>query len=295
MVTEKKPAKPQKLNKLKKPSSELSDETPLSNEQPFRIVGIGASAGGLEALEQFFKNVPANSGMAFVVVQHLDPTRKSSMLEILSHITNIPVHMGAEVLKIEPDSIYLIPPDKNMGIRKGSLFLTEVEQPRGLRLPVDFFLRSLAQDKGSDAIAVILSGTGSDGTLGLRAIKAESGTVFVQDPENARYDGMPRSAINTGLVDFVLPAGQIPQKLIDFIQHYSANHANIATFGEGAQAPLQQIFAIMRTHTGHDFSHYKQATIRRRLQRRMSVNGLNDIADYAHLLHDNEAEVKASH
>jgi two-component system, chemotaxis family, CheB/CheR fusion protein len=292
---DKKLTKSQKLNKSKKLASESLDEieTPLPNAQPFHIIGIGASAGGLEALELFFKNTPVKSNMAFIVIQHLDPTRKSSMLEIMSHITDIPVHMGAENLKIESDSIYLIPPDKNMGIREGSLFLIAAEQPRGLRLPIDFFLRSLAQEKGSDAIAVILSGTGSDGTLGLRAIKVESGTVFVQDPENARYDGMPRSAINTGLVDFVLPAGQIPQKIIDFVQHYSLNHDNIATLTAGAQAPLQQIFAVMRTHTGHDFSHYKQATIRRRLQRRMSVNGFDNIVDYAHFLRDNETEVKA--
>ncbi|MBI4296057.1 MAG: PAS domain S-box protein [Chloroflexi bacterium] len=264
-----------------------------SEGQPFRIVGIGASAGGLEALEQFFTHVPSDSGMAFVIVQHLDPTRHSSMPEILSRLTKMTVHTATDAMKIEPNSVYLIPPDKNMGIQDDALYLHEVGQPRGLRLPVDFFLRSLAKEKGPDAICIILSGTGTDGTLGLRAVKAEAGTVFVQDPKTARYDGMPRSAIDTGLADFVLPPEKIPEKLVDFVRHYVANGTKISAVTEEIQEPTQQIFAILRSRTGHDFSRYKQSTIQRRLQRRMSVHSLHEVSEYARLLRDSEAEVKA--
>jgi len=277
--------KEQTSNSVEKASSEIGHS--------FHIVGIGASAGGLEALEQFFKNMTHDSGMAFVIVQHLDPTRKSSMPEILARFTKMPVYLAAEGMKVEANSIYLIPPDRYMGVKNGSLYLEEVVEARGLRLPVDFFLRSLAKDKGADAISIVLSGTGSDGTLGLKAIKAESGTVFVQTPESAKYDGMPRSAINTGLVDFVLPPENIPQKLIDFVKHYSANGNKTGEKPGKIQEPMQQIFAILRARTGHDFSHYKQGTIKRRLQRRMSVHGLSNVADYASLLQASEEEVKA--
>jgi two-component system CheB/CheR fusion protein len=161
-------------------------------------------------------------------------------------------------MKVEANSIYLIPPNKYMGITKGSLYLEEVADARGMRLPVDFFLRSLAKDKGTEAICIILSGTGSDGTLGLKAIKAEAGTVFVQTPESAKYDGMPRSAIDTGLADFILTPENIPPKLIDFVKHYSANGNKTWEKPGKLQEPMQQIFATLRARTGHDFSHYKQ-------------------------------------
>ncbi|MBI4303212.1 MAG: PAS domain S-box protein [Chloroflexi bacterium] len=293
MAIEKKFSKRDKQTTLGKSPSSTKEAAPSAAEQPFRIVGIGASAGGLEALEQLFTHVPSDSGMAFVIVQHLDPTRQSSMPEIMSRLTKLPVRVATDGMKVEPDSIYLIPPDKSMGLQNGDLYLQDAAQSRGLRLPIDFFLRSLAKEKGTDAICIILSGTGTDGTLGLRAIKAESGTVFVQDPETARYDGMPRSAVDTGLADFVLRPEQMPQKLIDFVKHYVANGKKISAVTGETQEPMQQIFATLRTRTGHDFSRYKQSTIGRRLQRRMSVHGIHDIADYARLLRESEAEVKA--
>jgi len=249
MTTGKKFNKRRNQGKKKEQTSNATEKILPENGHTFHIVGIGASAGGLEALEQFFKNMPPDSGMAFIVIQHLDPTRKSSMPEILARFTRMPVYLAAEGMKVEANSIYLIPPDKYMGIAKGSLYLEEVADDRGMRLPVDFFMHSLAQDKGANAISVILSGTGSDGTLGLKAIKAEAGTVFVQTPESAKYDGMPRSAINTGLVDYVLPPEQIPQKLIDFVKHYSVNQSQIAGKSEKLQEPIQQIFATLRTRT----------------------------------------------
>jgi two-component system CheB/CheR fusion protein len=171
-------------------------ENPLSPEEAtvaregkiFSIVGKGASAGGLEAIEQFFKKMPPDNGMAFVIVQHLDPSRHSSMPEIMSRLTKMQVNVAADGLRVVPNSIYLIPPDRNMGIKDGALFLEEVKESGALRLPIDFFLRSLAKERGAQGIAIILSGTGTDGTLGLRAIKAEAGTAFVQQPESARYD-----------------------------------------------------------------------------------------------------------
>ena len=261
--------------------------------QPFRIVGIGASAGGLDAFEQFFRNMPSDCGMAFVIVQHLDPARQSSLPDILTRYTKMHIFEATDGITVRPNTIYIIPPNKSMGILKGSLYLQDPIPPRGLRLPVDFFFRSLAKEKGTEAICIIFSGTGTDGTLGLRAIKAESGTVFVQDPQSAKYDGMPRSAINTGLADFVLPPEQIPTKLMQFIQHSAINGDRVGAAVEDEREPLQQIFAIMRIRTGHNFAQYKQTTICRRLERRMSVNQIHDIAEYAHLLKGNEVEIKA--
>jgi two-component system, chemotaxis family, CheB/CheR fusion protein len=281
-----------KLTTGKASQLQSEDISPLQ-EKTFSIVGIGASAGGLESLEQFFRHTPPDSGLAFVVVQHLDPTRHSSMPEIMSRLTSMTVHAAADGMKVVPNTIYLIPPNKNMGIQEGALFLQDPTQLHGLRLPVDFFLRSLAKEKGAHAICVILSGTGTDGTLGLRAIKAELGTVFVQEPQSARYDGMPRSAINTGLADFVLPPEEMPQKLMRFAKNSVVNGARISAEGEKANQPLQQVFAILRTRTGHDFSRYKQSTILRRLERRMSVNGINNISDYSRFLGKNEPEVRA--
>jgi two-component system, chemotaxis family, CheB/CheR fusion protein len=259
----------------------------------FRIVGIGASAGGLEAIEQFFSKMPSDSGTAFVIVQHLDPTAHSSMPEILSRFTKMPVQVASDGLKVQPDSIYLIPPSKSLEVRDGILYLREPAHPPGLRLPIDFFFRSLAQEKGPDAIGIILSGTGTDGTLGLKAIKEEQGTVFVQQPDSAKYDGMPRSAINAGLADFVLKPDQMPGKLIQFLNYSAINGDKFGAEAKDAAKPLQQIFAILRTSTGHDFSRYKVQTVRRRLERRMSVNQIKDISSYEQFLRGNEAETKA--
>ncbi len=274
-----------------KPDSHPAAEPP--GEAMIRVVGIGASAGGLEALEQFFSHMPADKGIAFVVVQHLDPTGHSSMPQILSRFTKMPTAVAQNGMRVEPNSIYLLPPSKNMGVRKGTLFLQEPAHQAGPRLPIDFFLRTLAKEMGSDAIGVILSGTGTDGTLGLRAIKAELGTVFVQNPDSARYDGMPRSAIDTGLADFVLKPGEMPEKLIHFIEHSAIHGARLGDAAEEALEPLKQIFAILRTRSGHDFSRYKRSTIRRRLQRRMSVHQITDLAGYAHFLRESEEEEKA--
>jgi two-component system CheB/CheR fusion protein len=259
----------------------------------FHIVGIGASAGGLEALEQFFKNMPLESHLAFIVVQHLDPLRHSSMPEIMSRLTKMTVHVAEDGLQVEPGSVYLIPPNKNLGIRNGALYLEEQAEPRGLRLPVDFFLRSLAKESGPRAIAVILSGTGSDGTLGLKAIKSELGTVFAQEPSTAGYDGMPLNAINSGLVDFILSPQKMPAKIIEFARHAHLNGALNEAAEPDTRQSLQKLFDILLARTNHDFSGYKQSTILRRLQRRMSVKNIDNISQYTGYLKENEGEVKA--
>ena len=270
-----------------------TQETAMPEDAGVRVVGIGASAGGLEAFENFFSRMPPDSNMAFVVVQHLDPTGHSSMPEILSRFTKMPIRVATDGMRVEPNFIYLMPPNKSIEIENGSLRLHAPTPPPGPRLHIDVFLRSLAKEKGSDAIGIIFSGTGTDGTLGLRAIKAEARTVFVQDPESAKYDGMPRSAIDTGMADFVLKPENMPAKLIKFIKHSAIDRIRTGAAEESAREPIQRIFAILRTRTGHDFSRYKQSTIRRRLERRMSVNQINKISEYAKYLKENENEAKA--
>src|ERR1035437_9980491 len=185
-----------------------------SIESRFPIVCIGASAGGLEALEQFLGNVPENSGLAYVVIQHLDPTRKGMLPELLQRITSMKVFQVKDRMPIRQNCIYVIPPNTSMSILKGVLHLFEPIEARGLRLPIDFFLRSLADDQHENSIGVILSGMGSDGSIGLRAIKEKNGLVMVQEPSTARYDSMPRNAIDSVIADIVAPANLLPSKMI---------------------------------------------------------------------------------
>ena len=260
----------------------------------FPIVGIGASAGGLEALEDFFSHTPADSGMAFVVVQHLDPTHKGMMPELLQRVTSMPVTQVRDRMKVKRDCIYVIPPNKDLSLLHGVLHLIDPVAPRGLRLPIDFFLRSLADDQHERAIAVILSGMGSDGTLGLRAIKEFAGLVLVQNPATAKFDGMPGSAINAGLADIVAEARDLPQRILDFL-------TRVPQSGPGKPAPepespaqksgLDKIVILLRARTGHDFSSYKKSTIYRRIERRMGIHQLARITDYVRYLRENPQEV----
>jgi len=195
------------------------EKTPGVKSGRFPIVGIGASAGGLEALEQFLKNVPEKSGMAYVVVQHLDPTQKGMLPELLQRVSNMKVFQAEDLMKVKPNCVYVIPPNKSMSIFKGALHLFDPVEARGLRLPVDFFLRSLADDQEEYAVGVILSGMGSDGSSGIRTIKEKNGIALVQEPETARFDSMPRNAIDSGLVDIVAPPEKLPSELIHFLKH----------------------------------------------------------------------------
>jgi two-component system CheB/CheR fusion protein len=259
----------------------------------FPIVGIGASAGGLEALEIFLKCVPRNSGLAFVIVQHLDPTHKGILPELLQRATDMPVGQIQDCVKVEPDHVYVIPPDRDLSILHGVLHLFPPAAPRGLRLPIDFFFRSLADDRKEQSIGVMLSGMGSDGTLGLRAIKEKAGAVFVQDPVTAKFDSMPRSAIETGLADVVAPADQLAVRIINYLRHIPPLlDEPKADQADKDQTELQKVILILRTQTGHDFSLYKKSTVNRRIERRMGLHQLTKFADYVRYLRENPQESK---
>ena len=261
-------------------------------QNAFPIVGIGASAGGLEALELFLKHVPADSGLAFVIVQHLDPIHKGIMVELLQRITPMPVVQARDRLKVAPDRVYVIPPNKDMSILHGVLHLLEPAAPRGLRLPIDFFFRSLADDRQARSIGVILSGMGSDGTLGLRAIKEKAGVVFVQAPASAKFDGMPRSAIAAGLADVLAPAEELPGRIIDYLKHAPLIAPPDPSREGKNQSALEKVFILLRTQTGHDFSLYKKSTIYRRVERRMGLHQIDKLATYVRYLRENPQETE---
>ncbi|MDT8441184.1 MAG: chemotaxis protein CheB [Desulfuromonadales bacterium] len=261
-------------------------------ELPFPIVGIGASAGGLEALEQFLRHVPPDSGLAFVVIQHLDPTHKAMLTELLQRATGMKTFQARDRMQVKPNRVYVIPPNKDMSILHGALHLFEPTAPRGLRLPIDFFLRSLAEDLQERSIGVILSGMGSDGTLGLKAIKGKAGLVLVQDPATAKFDSMPRSAIAAGLADLVAPAEELSGKIIDYLRHTRSCVDAEPPLEEKDQSALEKVVILLRAKTGQDFSLYKKNTVRRRIERRMGIHQLGKIADYVRYLQHNPQEVE---
>ena len=257
----------------------------------FPIVGIGASAGGLEALEQFLGNVPENSGMAYVVIQHLDPTQKGMLPELLQRISSMKVFQVKDRMAVKPNCVYVIPPNKSMSILKGVLHLFEPLEVRGLRLPVDFFLRSLADDQRDLGVGLILSGMGSDGSIGLRAIKEKNGIVMAQDPATAKFDSMPRNAINNVTVDIVAPANELSAKLLDFLK-YSLVVTSDQDIANKDKSALEKIIILLRTYTGNDFSLYKKSTVYRRIERRMGIHKIDKIAAYTHFLQENPKEVE---
>ena len=274
-------------------SSPVSD-TPVNPDTPataFPIVGIGASAGGLEALEQFLSHVPPASGLAFVVVQHLDPNHKDIMVELLQRVTLMPVMQISDRLKVLPGHVYVIPPNRDLSILRGVLHLLEPAAPRGLRRPIDSFFRALADDRQHKSIGVILSGMGSDGTLGLRAIKEKAGAVFVQDPASAKFDAMPRSAIDAGLADMVAPADELANRIAAYIKHIPLLIARPALdLADHDQSGLEKVVLMLRSQTGHEFSLYKKHTLYRRIERRMGLHQLPKIADYVRYLRENPQE-----
>lgn len=271
-----------------KPASSIKPEQII-----MPIIGIGASAGGLEALEQFFSTVLPNSGMAFVVVQHLDPHHKGMMCEILQRTTPIHVQQVTQEMEVKPDNIYVIPPGFDLSISHCVLHLSERGAPDGLHLPIDLFLRSLAADQKEHSIAVILSGMGSDGELGLRAIKEFAGATFVQSPSSAKFDGMPQSAINAGLADVVAPAEELITKIISFIGHSPLLEVHDDNQSmESDLSGLEKVVLLLRAKTGHDFSLYKKSTISRRIERRMALHQLLEIADYVRYLRANTQEAE---
>ena len=262
------------------------------------IVGIGASAGGLEALEEFLTHVPASSGVAFVVIQHLDPTHKGMMPELLQRVTPMKVMQAGNRMKVKPNCVYVIPPNKDLSILRGSLFLLDPIAARGLRLPIDFFFHALAADQHERSVGIILSGMGSDGTLGLRAIKANAGLSMVQSPKTAKFDSMPSSAIDAKVADIVAPAKELPERLLAYLNHPHLNYSpgGISPAAEpilkiDSHNALAQIIILLRQRNGNDFSLYKNNTINRRIERRMGLHQIEKIAFYVRYLRENPQEL----
>ncbi len=262
----------------------------IDNSQ-FPIVGIGASAGGLEALELFFMNMPKDNGMAFVIIQHLDPNHVSMMPELLQRITAMKVYQVKDNLLVKQNCIYVIPPNKSLSLLNGVLHLFDPAESRTLRLPVDTFFRSLANDRLDKSIGIILSGMGSDGSLGLKAIKEKNGIVLVQAPATAKFDRMPRSAIEAVIPDIVAPAEELPAKLIEILKYIPAIFSG-PEIDDKSLSSLDKIIILIREQSGHDFSFYKKTTLFRRIERRKAVHLIDKLANYVRFCQKNPMEVK---
>jgi two-component system CheB/CheR fusion protein len=258
----------------------------------FYVVGIGASAGGYEALETFFRNMPPDNGMAFVVIQHLSPDFKSLMAELLSKHTKMRVYRVEDGMQVEPNCVYLIPPKKSMTIFHSHLYLSEISHSQGLNLPINIFFRSLAEDKQDRAIGIILSGTGSDGTLGIRDIKGSGGMVMVQDIATSKFDGMPRSAISIGMVDFILAPEKMPEELIRFVEHIHTTRDETTLTNHHTGSSLPKILSLIKNSENIDFSYYKPTTIIRRIEKRMGINQIATIQEYISFMETHQEEVR---
>ncbi len=282
------PAEPDKHPQKSSPDPHHEDSS-----SAISVVGIGASAGGLEAFKTFFQAMPTHSDMAFVLVQHLDPNHESMMTDLLAKYTQMPVLEIENDMLIVPNTVFMIPPNKYLFVKNGRLHLTEPVVKRGMRMPIDFLFRSMAEELQERAICIVLSGTGADGTLGLRAIKGEGGTALVQEPSSAQYDGMPQNAISTGLVDFILPPEQMPKALMKYVQHARWDLVDPNALAVTKPDDLQSILSLLRTRTNHDFRCYKKGTLLRRIHRRISLRQAENYSVYLKLLRDDAAEVKA--
>jgi two-component system CheB/CheR fusion protein len=257
------------------------------------VVGIGASAGGLEALTRFFEAMRPGSGMAFVVIQHLDPTHESLTAELLGKHTKMPVRQVAGDTAVERDCVYVIPPRRDLSIGQGVLRLTALPEGRARRMPVDFFFRSLAEDLQERAIGIVLSGSGTDGTLGLKEIKTVGGMALVQDPTTAQHDGVPRSAIASDAADHVLAVEKMPEVLLRYARHTYVAVAKQPPIAEKAADDLTRVLALVRARLHFDFSAYKPATIVRRIRRRMGLRHVERLPDYLQILRTDPGELRS--
>jgi len=276
---------------VQKPAQEHAEDREGLPALPLTIVGLGASAGGLEALEHFFHEVPPQAHIAFVVVTHQHPGHTGLLRGLIKKHTTMRVLDVVDGMPVEPNTIYLSPAGKNLSILHGTLYVMDVGPSESIRLPIDFFFRSLAQDQKHRAIGVILSGAGTDGTLGLRAIKGEAGIAVVQDPNEAEYPGMPQSAISSKVADLVLPVAEIPERLLGHIA--DPGKLTRETTDPEANQTLPKIFAVLRDRTGNDFSVYKPKTIMRRIERRMNVHEIRSLKEYLRFLHEDPHEPDA--
>ena len=261
------------------------------------VIGIGASAGGLEALQQFFDCMPSHSGLSFVIIQHLSPDYKSLMADILAKHTEMNVFQADNQMPVLANTVYLIPPKKYMTIKDGHLILSDYDTGT-LNHPIDVFFTSLAEDRKEQAIVAVLSGTGSDGTNGVKAVKEKGGLVIAQAPESAKFDGMPRSVINTGLADFVLSPEEIAEEILNFsttptLLRGKQGETTLTEEDElfSEEETLSHIYAILKNASGIDFTYYKRSTILRRIERRMLVTHTSSLTEFAHLLGDSPEEV----
>jgi len=265
----------------------------------FAVVAVGASAGGLEAFSQLLRAIPNNTGMAFVFIQHLDPKHHSMLSELLAKAANMPVLEATNGTAVKPNHVYVIPPNVNMGIAEHRLRLTPRASPPGLHTPIDFFMRSLAEERSGRSIGIVLSGTASDGTRGLTAIKAEGGITFAQDEKSAKYSGMPHSAVASGSVDFILPPEQIARELVRIGGHpyLDGSHARDgrprAAKLKRSEDPFEPIFTLLRRAGGINFSLYKSGTVQRRTLRRMAIHRIDHLGDYAKFLEKHPKEIEA--
>lgn len=282
------------INERKQHKERKSAKTPVGARPPNApsyIVAIGGSAGGLEAFERFFAGIPPDTGMAFVVIQHLDPTHKALMSELLQRSIPMPVREIEDGVTVEPNHVYVIPPNADLSISDGRLHLSGPSEAHGHRLPIDSFFQSLAAECGDKSIAVIVSGMGTDGTLGLKAIKEASGVVLVESPDSAKFDGMPRSAISTGQVDYVSPIDDLPKELIAYVNHVPRVREDISESDSHPPGALQRILRLLSARIGHDFSLYKKSTLYRRIEKRAGFRQINGISDYARFVEENPEEL----
>ena len=273
-------------------NADLSPDGPAPNRTALtRVVGLGASAGGLEALQHFLANVPPASGLAYIVVQHLDPTHKAMLTELLQRSTAMPVHEATGSMRVIPDAVFVIPPSTELTLVGGRLHLTEPAQPRGRRLPIDVLFSSLARDQGERAIGVVLSGMGSDGTVGLQAIKGAGGLTFAQEPASAQFDSMPKSAIEAGVCDIVAAAEELPHRILLVAAKHPAAAPGSAGTDEDSEQSLNVILGLLRERSKHDLTLYKITTVKRRIERRMGVHGLDTLAGYRQFVQENPQEL----
>jgi two-component system CheB/CheR fusion protein len=266
-----------------------------SKANGFLVVGIGASAGGIQALKQFFENVRPDSGIAYVVILHLSPDHESKLAEILQIASRIPVTQVNESVAVHPDQVYVVPPNKSMTMSDGHINLLPLSTIEERRAPVDIFFRTLADSHGPRSVAVVLSGTGANGSMGLKRVKEFGGAAFVQNPREAEFDEMPRNAIATDLIDAVLPVAEIPERIVAYDEKLGQIRipVEITERQDEQQHALREIFTQLRVRTGHDFSNYKRATVLRRIERRISVRALPDLPSYAAYLRENPDETQS--
>ncbi len=283
-----------------------AEELQPTQSHKFPVIGLGASAGGLKALLEFFEQMPSDNGMVFVVIMHLSPKHESNAAAVLQNATRMPVTQVTETVQVQPNHVYVIPPTKDLSMHDEMLLLSDTERPRGRHVAIDLFFRTLADTHKARAVCVVLSGTGSDGTVGLTRIKEEGGVTFAQSPDEAEYDSMPRSAIATGMVDFVMPVTEMPQRILQIWQNAKQielppmenppepSHVTPTSDAtrESEQA-LHDILGTLRARTGHDFTHYKRATVLRRIERRLQVNQLPGLPPYRDFLREHADEVPA--